>query len=428
MKNALFAAAILISFEASAAASAQKADVVAILEVRSRLTAADRNLIDVAELNDRIREIAIRAMPGSRVQGCGADCDLRAARELGADRAVSGELLRADNGFLVSLALHETDTGKLINSASAIGATPEELEEAMAGAVVDLFRPAQDPIVVVSMGPDGLPELPDAPVPEGPAVNLAVDANVLVAFDKARTVELKGRDHPDDAAAAWREVSRLAGKNPFRDLAAARADHWENYAVTKRAWEAQLASDSARLRKILPLASVTDATKLDALVRFGRAYGVEKALPMLALLAAPPLRARAEMALGCEARDAAKCLLMAHAADEARAPKAALEYLDDACDAGAAEACAEAGERWLRPATRDAARGIAALQRGCAALSAHIDVLRRRRSKRRLDNLYDVGLAECGDELLRNRHSFVGFDRDTRLLHLSYRHHVIHAR
>src|SRR5439155_23018509 len=126
----------------------------------------------------------------------------------------------------------------------------------------------------------------------------------------------------------------------------------------------------ARLRKILPLGSVTDAAKLDSLVRFARAYGVEKATPMLALLAAPPLRSRAEIALGCEARDASKCLLMAHAADEARDSKAALGYLDDACSAGAAEACAEAGERWLRPATRDAARGIAALQRGCAALSA----------------------------------------------------------
>src|SRR2546428_4495134 len=193
MKNALFAAAMLISSAVSAAAVAQKADVVAILELRSRLAAGDRNLIDAAELNDRIRAIAIRAMPDSRVQGCGADCDLKAARELGADRAVRGELLRADNGYLVSLTLYETDTGKLINSASAIGATPEELGEAVAGAVVDLFRPAQDPIVVVSMGPDGLPELPEAPVPEGPAGELPRRAHVLGALYQARAGGAEGR-------------------------------------------------------------------------------------------------------------------------------------------------------------------------------------------------------------------------------------------
>jgi len=370
MKNALIAAATLFSSAAGAAAFAHNPDVVAVLEVRSRLTAADRKLIDAAELSDQIREVAQRAMPDSRIQGCGAGCDLKAARELGAERALTGELLRADNGFLVSLALYNTGTGRLISSASAIAATPEELGEAVAGAVVDLFRPAQDPVVVVSMGPDGVPELPQGPLPEGPGVNLAVDTDVLVAYDKARIAESRGKDHPDDAARAWREVSEMGGTNPYRELAAARADHWDNFAATRRAWEAQLASDSARLRKILPLASVSDATKLDALVRFGRAYGVEKASPMLGLLAAPALRAKAETALGCEARDASKCLLMAHAADEAKDGKSALGYLDDACDAGAAEACAEAGDRWLRPGSRDAARGIADLQRGCAALGA----------------------------------------------------------
>src|SRR5713101_1960771 len=126
MKNALIAAATLISSAAGAAALVHNPDVVAVLEVRSRLTAADRKLIDAAELSDQIRELAQRAMPDSRIQGCGAGCDLKAARELGAERALTGELLRADNGFLVSLALYDTGTGRLISSASAIAATPEE--------------------------------------------------------------------------------------------------------------------------------------------------------------------------------------------------------------------------------------------------------------------------------------------------------------
>jgi TPR repeat protein len=369
MKKTLISAAILISSAANAAAFGSKAEVIAVLEVRSRLSASDRKLIDAQELTDQIRETARRALPEARVQGCGGDCDLRTARELGASRALTSELLRADNGFLVSLDLYDTSAGKLLNSASAIAATPEELIEAVAGAVIDLVRPQQDQIVVVSMGPDGLPDLPEVSPPPAPALHLGIDANLLVAYDKARSAEARGRDHPDEAALAWRDVAHRGGRNPFRDMAAARANQWETYAATRRAYQAQLASDSAGLRKSLPLPSVTDAAKLDALLRFARAYGVEKATPMLGLLAAPALRSRAETALGCEARDAAKCLLMAHAADEAKDPKAALQYLDDACSAGAAEACAESGDRWLRPATRDAARAIAALQRGCAAFN-----------------------------------------------------------
>jgi hypothetical protein len=83
---------------------------------------------------------------------------------------------------------------------------------------------------------------------------------------------------------------------------------------------------------------------------------------------------------------------MAHAADEAKDAKSALEYLDDACDAGAAEACAEAGDRWLRPGSRDAARGIADLQRGCAALGAAACV--------RLARVYEEGDGTSANALL----------------------------
>jgi len=48
MKNALIAAATLFSSAAGAAALAHNPDVVAVLEVRSRLTPADRKLIDAA--------------------------------------------------------------------------------------------------------------------------------------------------------------------------------------------------------------------------------------------------------------------------------------------------------------------------------------------------------------------------------------------
>jgi len=60
----------------------------------------------------------------------------------------------------------------------------------------------------------------------------------------------------------------------------------------------------------------------------------------------------------------------ARAADEAKDAKAALDYLDRACAAGAPTACAESGDRWLQGDLRDPARAIAALQRGCDAANA----------------------------------------------------------
>src|SRR2546422_8419803 len=126
----------------------------------------------------------------------------------------------------------------------------------------------------------------------------------------------------------------------------------------------------SRLRRVLPLASVTDSAKIDLLVRFAAAHGFDKVSPLVALLPSAELRARAELSLDCEVKEAHACVQLARAADEAKDAKAALEYLDRACAAGAANACAESGDRWLQGDLRDPARAIAALQRGCDASSA----------------------------------------------------------
>jgi TPR repeat protein len=252
-------------------------------------------------------------------------------------------------------------------AASLAALPPAGLAAARDGEANAAQRPlpgAQERVVV---DPAVLPEIPVAPVPyEGGAFDLAVDPNVLVAYDHARTVEAQGKERPAEAAAAWKALAELGGQNPFREMADARAGQWQAYAESKRAFEAQLARDSSRLRKVLPLASVTDSTKLDLLLRYARAYGMERAGAFVALLPAPALRDQAGLVLGCEAKQAAKCMALAHAADLAKDPEAALDYLDRACGAGAGEACAEAGERWLRAQPREAGRAISALQRGCA--------------------------------------------------------------
>ena len=356
MRTVLIAAVVALPLAAFAAREGQ---VVAVQELRSRLAGNEAG--DPAALAERIRDVARRTLPEARV--------LARDEQAAADLVVSGAILRLEQGFLVSLEMRDPASDKLLGAVSAAGDTPEELSEAVEGAAVDLFRPQKSASASATViGPAALPEIPTAPpqLPEGGALNLDVDANVLVAYDEARGAETQGKDHPEDAAAAWRAVAEEGGENPFREMASARAREWQSYTEQKRAFDAQLAKDTGRLRKVLPLRSIVDGVKVELLARYARAYGVDRATPLMSLLPAS-LRPAAATALGCEAKDAGKCIAMARSADEAKDPKSALEYLDRACAAGAAPACAEAGDRWLSPDTREVARAIPVLQRGCAA-------------------------------------------------------------
>jgi TPR repeat protein len=219
------------------------------------------------------------------------------------------------------------------------------------------------------LGSVPLPAVP-APSPalaEGGVLHLDIDSDVLVAYDAAKSLDARGRDRPDETAAAWRAVADAGGAaNPLRDMAAARARQWQDYADGTRAFEAQLARDTDRLRKVLPLGSVTDSTKQELLVRYAAAYGEDRAAPLVDLLPSPALRERARLAVGCEGRTAASCVALARGADDSHDAKGALGYLARACELDDAGACAEAGERWLQAPVRDVSRAVVALQRGCA--------------------------------------------------------------
>ena len=341
------------------AAAAPQDETIAVLEIRSRA-----HPISAAEVSDRVREAVRRAAPEARIVD----------REGDADFVISGKLSRGGLGYRATLDLRDR-IGELVQRASATASSRRELLEAVEGAAADLLRVRQESAASgpVSINPAPLPEVP-APVEarsDESALNLEADANVLVAWDRARQIEQNGRQRPEDAAYAWRRLASLAGLNPFREIALTRAQQWDAYGQAKRASEAQMAQDSARLRKVLPLASVSDAAKIELLVRFAGAYGFERVSPLVALLPSSELRARAELALDCEVKEAHACVQLARAADEAKDAKGALEFLDRGCAAGAADACVEAGERWLQPSdARDPAKGLAALQRGCELNSA----------------------------------------------------------
>src|SRR3989449_6262408 len=353
------ACSFLVASIALGAAAAPQDETIAVLEIRSRAQP-----ISAAEVSDRVREAVRRIAPEARVVD----------REGDADFVISGRLSRGGLGYRATLELRDRG-GELLQRASANATTRRELMEAVEAAAADLLRVRQDSVAYgpVTINPAPLPEVP-APVQPGTeesALNLEADANVLVAWDRARRVEESGKQRPDDAAYAWRRLASMPGMNPFREVALARAQQWDAYAQAKRAGEAQMARDAARLRKVLPLASLTDAAKIELLVRFASAYGFDKVSPLVALLPSAELRARAELSLDCEVKEANACVQLARAADEAKDAKAAVEFLDRACAAGAPEACAEAGERCLQESdVRDPARALTALQRGCDLASA----------------------------------------------------------
>jgi TPR repeat protein len=370
-------ALLFVASIALGAAAAPQGETIAVLELRSRV-----HPVAAAELSDRLREAVRRAAPGARILD----------REGDADFVISGRVSRGGMGYRAFIELHDRG-GDLIQRASATASTRRELGEAIEGAAADLLRSRFDSMAggPLTIAPLVLPDVPAPaePLPEEGALNLDASANVLVAWDRARRLEARGKESPEDAAEAWRRLATMNGQNPFREIAATRAQQWEAYATAKHASDIQRDRDTARLRKILPLASVTDTAKIDMLVRFASAYGFDKVSPLVALLPSPELRARAELSLDCEVKEAHACVQLARAADDAKDAKAAVDYLDRACAAGSSEACAEAGDRWLQGDARDPARAVPALQRGCDGGSAPACV--------RLARVYEEGDGVAAD-------------------------------
>jgi len=392
------AAALLASAIASPSLAAPRerpSAVIAVLDFRAAPRSGDG-----ASLADRVRRAARETFPGAAlvsreetrallpdlIDGCAGDCAVRAGRNLIADLVVSGVAGSGERGLFLSLELRETREGELVNSVTVAGATADDLAAAAASATADLLRPLSLPAsaaanpakaraaepAAFSVGAPALPQPPGplGPAPEGLTVDYDVDADVLVLYDQARTADVAGSDHPDAAARAWNAVAPAAGENPFRDLASDRAEAWDSYAAKKRAYDAQRAADSSRLRKVLPLKWVSDWVKLELVERYASSYGAEPASQILPQSRLPALREKASLALACGAKDAEKCATLAGLADAANEPRVAVAYLERGCEAGSAKACAVAGDRFLAAPTRDVDRALSTLGNGCDAKAA----------------------------------------------------------
>ena len=233
------AASLFVASLALGAAAAQGGDTIAVLDLRSH-----NHPIAAAELSDRVREAVQRALPEARIVDRDGDADL----------VITGRVSHGGLGYRAFLELRDRQ-GAVLQRASATAGTRRELVEAIDGATTDLLRSRQEAAAAgpVTIGEKvALPEIPaPAEVPED-ALNLDADAGVLVAWDRARRVEVNGKENPDAAADAWRRVASLGGRNPFKEIAATRAQQWETFAQGRRTAQGQMARDTTRLRRVLP--------------------------------------------------------------------------------------------------------------------------------------------------------------------------------
>ena len=148
-----------LAAEKKAAADPSLANgILAVLELDTKLKGQERE--HAVYLADRVRAAAKQALPGLTVithenlialleasgkkpEDCVGQCDTETGRLLGADLVVSGQLLRFDNEYKLSLKLHETKAGRLLSTAIGSGRSLDALDDGAAQAAADLFAPEE---------------------------------------------------------------------------------------------------------------------------------------------------------------------------------------------------------------------------------------------------------------------------------------------
>ena len=80
---------------------------------------------------------------GKDAAGCEGECEVETGRRIGADRVISGEVLKIGSQYKISLKLHETAGGRLLSTGVASGRTVDELDGGLQAAASDLLATAQ---------------------------------------------------------------------------------------------------------------------------------------------------------------------------------------------------------------------------------------------------------------------------------------------
>jgi hypothetical protein len=173
---------------------------IAVLELQSKLKAAEREAVDRAFFADRVRHAALAALPGANVMtrenmevlarahgkdlaACEGECEVDTGRTLGADYVVSGDISRVGSQLAISLRLHDTAEGRLLAVEQALGKDADALLRDTDRAVAALFKP------LTPAAP------PPAPRPQPPSEPLAVSSTRAGPVQFALS---SGTAHPGD--------------------------------------------------------------------------------------------------------------------------------------------------------------------------------------------------------------------------------------
>lgn len=408
------------SAQGSAAPAAGKPaarQVLAVLDVASRLEGEDAKAVDPAKLAQTVRAAAAAALPDLAVLGrpemlkalaarpapagveCKESCEALAGRRIGADLVISAVLVRGEK-YTLDLSLHDVRTLATLGTekvaVKAVKNLDGNLPRLTGLLLARLGKKADDPAappappLVAASAPPVAPPAPVEPAPRVPLTSsrpppevaplpaqllptaqVPVDTSpdALVARDTALAADEGGKARPAEAEKAWRAVADAPGVNPFKQAAQLRVRQWGEFRAARDAFDKQRSEDRASILKVLPLRSVNDALKADMLLRYAKLYSVAEARELLPGIDQAAARASAEALLGCEAKDAQACWQGAQVAAEAGDKPRRFSFLDKACALSLAEACEEVGVALAQGegVGKDPARSAAVLKQACEA-------------------------------------------------------------
>lgn len=237
------------------------------------------------------------------LKACESSCALEAARQISAKLFISGTLTKSEAEYVGFIRLFEIDAGSQLGFLHVEGPTMKDLRWQFMEKAPEFFaRALRSQAGATSAGSDSVVSvggvlLPDVPVLSGQlsregVVRLDADTEVLEAHALAVERDAHGKDQPGAAAVAWERLHAFTKGNPFRAEAAARAKLWREYDEKQKAYAAQVAEDTRRLQRVLPLATIAPAQKAELLGAYLQSYGHGS---LSKLLGAVPAPARAEV-------------------------------------------------------------------------------------------------------------------------------------
>ena len=117
-------------------------------------------------------------------------------------------------------------------------------------------------------------EAPKVAVGDGQALDLdSIPVEALELRTAARKVEKEAGARCEDKATAWCKLAGLAGENPFRADAGRACESWKGHCAKLVALRAKLAEHVAKVKRVLALADVERAQKLEMVRALLRTYG-----------------------------------------------------------------------------------------------------------------------------------------------------------